>query len=379
MSESEAQLKHAEVRGSCVRFAWSDGLEAEFASAWLLDNASSADGSVGGHRARTAHSLALAGAIQSVSVTGDAARLAFAGETVEWPGSRLRACADRPSGPDASDETTLWPRGTELAGRPAIDFATYLADDGALEAALSDVVRFGLARLTAAGVSAQASEQTVGRFGFIRETNYGRLFEVRVVANPDHLANTVRALEPHTDNPYRDPAPTLQVLHCITASNDGGATFFLDGFALAEGFRKSHPDDFARLAAHAVPFVFAAADGEHYQARSPVVRLTADGRLAGLRLNHRAMGAVDLGAAETARWYDSYLRFANAADAPERRMSLAMKPGDLVLFDNERILHGRDAFSPTADRLLRGCYADRDGLRATLARLRHRSMPAPTR
>jgi gamma-butyrobetaine dioxygenase len=45
-------------------------------------------------------------------------------------------------------------------------------------------------------------------------------------------------------------------------------------------------------------------------------------------------------------------------------------PVNLAEFDNERILHGREAFASVSDRLLRGCYDDRDGLLATLARLR---------
>jgi hypothetical protein len=46
-----------------------------------------------------------------------------------------------------------------------------------------------------------------------------------------------------------------------------------------------------------------------------------------------------------------------------------LAPDDIVLFDNERILHGREAFSEASERLLKGCYSDRDGLLATLARL----------
>jgi len=234
---------------------------------------------------------------------------------------------------------------------------------------LSEVAKFGLVRLQGAGHDAGDLEQTVARFGFIRETNYGKLFEVRVVADPISLADTARALEAHTDNPYRDPVPTLQLLHCIRDSGCGGATFFLDGFALAEWLRDHHPEDFARLAARSVPFAFASASGDVYETRSPVIRLTAEGCMAGVRLNHRALGSVDFEAAETARWYESYLKFASEANTPGRRISFEMKPGDIVIFDNERILHGREAFSGASDRLLRGCYADRDGLRATLARL----------
>lgn len=371
--EAATALVAAEALGGRVRFAWSDAFQAEFASAWLLDNAppaadpSAPEGQVSQQRSRTARSLALAGPLARVVVTGDTARLEFAHEMIEWPGGLLRARAL--AAPGAADETTPWASGTLVAGRAATDYQAYLTDDAALAGVLSEVTRFGLGRLTGAGLESGELERAVRRFGFIRETNYGRLFEVRVVANPDNLANTARALEPHADNPYRDPVPTLQLLHCFRNAGEGGATFLVDGLDLAEWFREAHPEDFARLATRAVPFAFTNAAGEVFRARSPVLRLTADGALTGIRLNHRALGAVDFPAAETALWYESYLKFAAEADAPARRISLDMRPGDIVIFDNERILHGREAFAGAADRLLRGCYADRDGLRATLARL----------
>ena len=359
-------LKQAELDRTSVTFLWSDGFEAAFANAWLWDNAP-ADARVGVQRLRSAQSLVTAGAIRNVMIDGDTARLVFADETLEWSGPQLRTFAMRD---DASDERILWHAGGDMAARAVISCRDYLADDDALRSALSEVAQFGLARLSGAGTALDEVERIVGRFGFIRETNYGRLFEVRVVADPDNLAFTARALEPHTDNPYRDPAPTLQLLHCIQDSGSGGATFFLDGFALVQWFRTQHPEDFALLADRAVPFAYESAAGERYSARTPVLCLNADGQLTGLRFNHRALQAIDFGAKETARWYDAYLKFAKAADARERHFSLAMQPGDIVIFDNERVLHGREAFSGASNRLLRGCYSDRDGLLATLARLR---------
>lgn len=374
MREPLPGLRNAESRGACVRLTWNDGFEADFAALWLLDNAVPAGAPVGVQRLRPVRSLSAAGAVQIVSFAADSIRLDFASEKIEWSAAQLRSFAHQGSGPDIWNERVLWPRGADIAARPKISYGAFLTNDAALQAALTDVLQFGLVRLDRAGLRPDEVERTVARFGFIRETNYGRLFEVRIVADPDNLASTAQALEPHTDNPYRDPAPTLQLLHCLKNAGEGGATFFLDGFALAESFREAYPDDFATLAGHAVPFAFAAASGERYDARTPVLRVAVDGRLTGIRFNHRALQAVDFEAAQTARWYEAYVEFAAAAGATARHFSLDMQPGDIVIFDNERILHGRDAFSGNADRLLTGCYADRDGLLATLARLRRRGV-----
>ena len=54
---------------------------------------------------------------------------------------------------------------------------------------------------------------------------YGRNFlsqqgkAVRV--NAANLAYTSLALPVHTDNPYRNPVPTLQLLHCIASDATG--------------------------------------------------------------------------------------------------------------------------------------------------------------
>ncbi|HWA30688.1 MAG TPA: TauD/TfdA family dioxygenase [Rhizomicrobium sp.] len=357
-------LQSAARDGACVRFRWTDGFEASFATAWLWDNTPSAR-APSGQRLTPALSLDEAGPIRHIDANGENVRIAFDLKEISWPAAKLRDWATRKD----SGERILWPSGDAFAARAVVPHSTYLADDTALKAVLSDVTAYGMARLSGAGTDPATLEQTVRRFGYIRETNYGRLFEVRVTFDPDNLANTNRALEAHTDNPYRDPAPTLQLLHCIRNAGGGGATFFLDGFALAEAFHETHPEDFHRLATTPVPFAFTSGDGGRYEARAPVIRLAADGAIAGIRFNHRSLAPVDLEPVQTAQWYGSYWAFVRKAAENARQFKLDMKPGDIVIFDNERILHGRDAFSGASERLLYGCYSDRDGLLATLARL----------
>ena len=81
----------------------------------------------------------------------------------------------------------------------------------------------------------------VALFGFVRETNYGRHFEVRTEVNPTNLAYTGLGLQAHTDNPYRDPVPTLQVLSCLENSAKGGENMVVDGFAAALRLRDEDP------------------------------------------------------------------------------------------------------------------------------------------
>jgi gamma-butyrobetaine dioxygenase len=69
-------------------------------------------------------------------------------------------------------------------------------------------------------------------------------------------------------------------------------------------------------------------------------------------------------------FYTAYRRWAELLARPERQLNLRLAPGDCLVFDNTRVLHGRTAFSVSGGRHLQGCYADLDGLASTLAVLR---------
>jgi alpha-ketoglutarate-dependent taurine dioxygenase len=62
-----------------------------------------------------------------------------------------------------------------------------------------------------------------------------------------NLAFTSLPISPHTDNPYRDPVPTVQLLHCLHNAADGGDSGFVDGFHAA-ALRAQDRAAFAMLA-----------------------------------------------------------------------------------------------------------------------------------
>jgi gamma-butyrobetaine dioxygenase len=303
-----------------------------------------------------------------------ALRLTFAPSGAErrFAVDRLRA-----AGPLAR-HVTLWAAPDPRFAMPPIPFAAYLADDAALKEALRRVSEFGLALLSGAGSDPDAVEHAVARFGHIRETNYGRLFDVRIEPQPGNLAYTDRALDLHTDNPYRDPAPTLQLLHAIIADSAGGETVFVDGFAQAEALRREAPAAFDLLARTPARFTFADASGACWSAAKPILQLGPTGALEAVNLNHRSLD-LDPGDDPAAMdaWYEAYLAFYRRAHAPAAAFARRLAPGEMVIFDNRRLLHGRRALTSASPRWLRGCYADWDGLAATLARLEAAATPDP--
>jgi gamma-butyrobetaine dioxygenase len=360
------QLSRLEVSADRRRIVvtWGDGSETTAPACWLFDNAIDGCDPQSGHRLRGALALAGAQQVEDAQLEAGAVLVRFA------PGGEARrislaalAAADAPM----PGQPRLWARADEIAATPPVSFAAYLADDKALRAALDDVVRRGVVFLSGAGTEPGAVERLVARFGHIRETNYGRLFDVREEAAASHLAYTAVGLDLHTDNPYRDPVPTLQVLHVIEAAAEGGESQFADGFAHAAALKAAAPARFDLLTATPVEFAYLGPAGERYAARAPVVEASAAGEVTTVRLNHRALRAPPLDVAE--RWYEAYLDFYQRLHAPAARLERKLRPGDMVVFDNRRVLHGRSAYRGGGARWLQGCYAEIDGIRATLSRL----------
>ena len=278
-------------------------------------------------------------------------------------------------GPRTEDGKMLW-RAADLPAVPAADWASYLADDEVRVSILDAVARYGAGLLRGVPAAAGMVTAVVETFGYVRETNYGRLFDVRVVADPANLAFTSRAIAPHTDNPYRDPVPTLQLLHCLRDADLGGDTVLIDGFAAAAALRAADPVSFDVLTATPIPFSYVD-KATLLTACQPLIALSARGRIACVRLNNRSMQPPRLAFDQAEAVYAAYAAWAELVARPEFALRLRLAPGDCLVFDNTRILHARTAFSaplaPTstlAERHLQGCYADVDGLLSTLAVLR---------
>jgi gamma-butyrobetaine dioxygenase len=81
--------------------------------------------------------------------------------------------------------------------------------------------------------------------------------------------------------------------------------------------------------------------------------------------------------AELETYYRARRAFDHLLRSPEFEFRFLLNPGDLVMMDNRRLLHGRTAFDPAEGlRHLQGCYIDIDGPRSLYRLLRRRRATA---
>ena len=227
-----------------------------------------------------------------------------------------------------------------------------------------------MALLSGCGTEPGTVLGVAAEIGFVRETNYGALFDVVAEPDPINLAYTPLGLPAHTDNAYRVPCPTVQLLHCLVAAAEGGASRLVDGLAAAEQLRTDHRDQFDTLASTEVTFRYHAG-GVDLRAKRPLIELDGEGAVRAISINNRSMEPLAAGRTDAGRFYRAYRQLVDLLDDDRHAVEFVLRPGELVAFDNRRVLHGRRAFPVTERRHLQGCYVDIDAIRSTarLARL----------
>ena len=354
-----------------------DGKPYRFHAIWLRDNAQDVETRSPGNGQRLITLLDIPPNTRIAQAArtphGLSTRFEPEGKVVEFDPAWLFAHRyDRPAPAPAgwtSSEILRWDAG--IADRiPVEDYDAIRTDAGARLRWLKAIQHYGVARLRGVTTDHGAPERVAELFGYIRETNYGRLFDVRVEVDPSNLAYTNLGLQAHTDNPYRDPAPGLQILCCLRNQVEGGESIVVDGFEVARRLNAESPRGFALLSGHNARFDYAGAHGVRLRSRKPMIELGPDGELLAVRFNNRSAAPfVDISYDDMADYYDAYRRMAELIDDPALALRFKLDPGEAFVVDNLRVLHARTAITGTGDRHLQGCYADRDGLLSTIAAL----------
>lgn len=255
----------------------------------------------------------------------------------------------------------------DLLSFPSEEFSELQKNKKSLNKWISGVLNFGFGKITNGPIKPGSLFQIVDLFGYVRETNYGKHFEVRTEVNPSNLAYTGLGLQAHTDNPYRDPVPTLQVLYCLENSAEGGENMVVDGFAAIQKLRNENLEYFNVLSDHCAKFEYSGEKGVKLSSRKPIIELAPDGELIGIRFNNRSLSAVtDVPFEKMQIWYEAYRRLAEIIDDQEMEVIFKLEPGESFIVDNTRVLHARKGYSGNGSRWLQGCYADKDSLKSTL-------------
>lgn len=259
----------------------------------------------------------------------------------------------------AFEPPRLW-RGEFDADRiPRFTADDLLQSNEALEQWLRATKRDGLSIVEGLADTVESGKSIAERVGHLRKTNFGTTFEVISKSDPNNLAYTAEALPLHTDLTNQELPPGYQFLHCLANEASGGGSIFCDGFAVASDLDENAPELVDRLANTLVPFRFHDQDTD-IRARKSVITRNDAGQTIEICFNAHLADVLDLEPDELPLYYAAYRHFMSMTRSSEYLINYRLVAGEMVVFDNRRVLHGREAFEQGAGhRHLHGCYVDR--------------------
>ncbi len=203
-------------------------------------------------------------------------------------------------------------------------------------------------------------------FSFPRETNYGVMFELMGSPTAEDRGHDNAYLPSHVDNPYRNPIPTVQLLHFMRSSVSGGETTLVDGIRIAEEIQARDPEAFELLTT--IPVIYRYRDDDvDLSSEGPIIRTNQRGEITGILVSPINVQPFDCSPDNMVAFYKAYQLIGSLISSAQFRFQTKLSNGDLIVMDNTRLLHGRTAFLSDGTRRLQGCYADSDGMWSKLA------------
>jgi gamma-butyrobetaine dioxygenase len=249
----------------------------------------------------------------------------------------------------------------------------------ALIAGLAAFFRHGYVVFRNTPTEAGTVARVADRLGYIVGHNFGWVFDVKATPSPTDLAYTSYELRAHSDEPYRRPAPGIQMLHCIHNEAVGGDSTLVDGMAAATTLESEHPGWHAALRETDVEWRYDMGTDTVVN-RGHVLEYDRTGRYRQIRINTKLDEPVVRPGVDLDAYYAGRRWLTEWTNDPAHQVTFRLEPGDIMFMDNHRALHGRTAFDPTSGRRhLQGCYIEHDGpdtiYRLAVRRLRRGASP----
>ena len=365
--------------GKAILLSRKDGSKIRYHSTWLRDNASDAKtrDRNNGQRLISISDIPVGTYIQSASLDekGKNITLNFLPNKKQvkfssrWLETHAYDNRKNNSKVWINPDLKIWSN-TTIKSIPIINYKTAKSNKKLLLKWLKSLHCYGFAKITGCEKKSGTVIKIAKLFGYVRETNYGKWFDVKSKTNAVNLAYTNLALQAHTDNPYRNPVPTIQILHCLKSSTKGGDSKVVDGFNAAFQLKKINKKYFNLLSKYCSRFEFKGKKNVHLKSRFPMIGLSPDSELISIHFNNRSVAPiVDVPYEDMLNYYKAYRKFSDIINDPTMAVNFKLNPGDCFIVDNTRVLHARTAYLTAGSRWLQGCYADKDGLLSTISTL----------
>tara|TARA_B100000029_G_scaffold114519_1_gene106982 strand:+ start:27 stop:1223 length:1197 start_codon:yes stop_codon:yes gene_type:complete len=260
----------------------------------------------------------------------------------------------------------FWGKEIEAAP-PSMDYQDCVDNELARLELLELIRDFGFAVLRNAPTDPDTTEDIAALVGPLRSSPHGTVHDVRYDPDPEFYANTCSEILPHSDQAYRHLPPSITCFHFIDAAASGGESTLTDAFRAGADIRQENPAAYELLGTTPVTFHrrFFRRDKD-YRIRAPIMSLDDMGEIAGVRLLDRAIGPLDAPEDIVLPYYAALRLLLEKLYEPDNQALVPIATGEVLFFNNHRVLHGRRAFDPRSGRHMRSCNIELDEFNSSL-------------
>mgnify|MGYP001294994693 FL=1 len=249
----------------------------------------------------------------------------------------------------------LW-KENDLDDQIYIDFETVQSNEG-YKKFLKNLYQYGFSVVQNCKTEMSSVENIVNKIGYVRNSIFGGLWSFESNEDKADSAYTQEELRPHTDATYSNDAPGLQLLLCCEYKAKGGDSIMVDGFKIAEIIKKDNKELFDILSTINVKGSYIG-DGVFLEAERPIFNLNSKKELFQVSFNNYDRAPFRFEKDLTIKFYEAIRTFDLMANSKEYQWRHILKPGELLIFNNWRVLHGRGSFDGT--RKISGCYINKE-------------------
>ena len=352
-----------------ITIDWDDGHVSEFHFSWLRDNCRCSACWHPQAQERLFDALAITSELIPSAVRNDSEGTLI----IDWDGHEsiydptwLRQhCYSASERAKRMVVPILW-NSTLAANPPKVSYESIMSGDAGLANWLKLISEYGFALMHGGPAMPGEIANVVQKIANLRATNYEPVYDVQSKPDPNSIAYTAVELKPHNDLTNRFASGVIQFLYCIESTATGGDSILVDGFSAAHEFRRRDADGFSLLTSTPLDFRFQDQTTD-IQNKAPIIALDLEGNIFQIRYNHALLGPLDVASELVEPIYAAYRTFTHIVRDPDFQLNLRLDPGDMMAFNNLRVLHGRGSFNPQSGRRhLQGCYVDIEDFQSRL-------------
>ena len=283
------------------------------------------------------------------------------------------------------DPSQIWPEGLALwdaaiaRNLSNYNFSTLNESELARVELFDQILDRGVGLICGVPDSSSAVQNIASWFGQIPPNPYAddqsnpALSSIRVDPDQPVATHMCHFLGPHTDTCWRQTLIGLLLMHCLKAHPSGGRSLLVDGFMVADRLRDTDTEAFELLSTIPINFGARVGDKDDWRVWGRIISVTADGVIQGIRYNGNSIGDLDLPSFLIAPMYRALEKFESILYDRDLWWQPMLQPGEAIVIDNHRILHGREAFNPeSGERHLLTCSVDRDDFHNNYRRIARR-------